>query len=738
MLEVLHIVFGAVFTVAVSTAMGTLLLRRLRLDLHRLEAALFAFVAGSGLLSLVIDLLCLVHQARRGVFLWGGLIAIAFAVWRESRAPRRPALPAPQKALQVAPEIPASWWALFYLVFAGFFICYFFNALAPEVSPDGSGYHLGNVVRMWKHHGFAWDYHSIYSHLSQGMEMLFLMAFTFGRHSAAALVHFAFLSALPLLMVCYGRRFGLGRAALFAAILIYASPVIGMDGVAAYNDLALATVIFAVFYALQVWDDSRNPNYLILIGLLAGSAYGIKYTAFLAFPVAAAFVWWKWGRLRVVFLLSVPAALMIAPWILRNWIWLGNPFAPFLNGWFPNPYYHAGMEKIYVDGLNQYLGIKTNWEIPLQLTMRGGLVTGLFGPVFLLAPLALLSLRNRHGRRLLLAAVVFALPAYFNTGTRFLIPSAPFLALAMGLGLTGSPGVLAAVAIFHALVSWPSLLTTYCDPWAWRVSTVPVKAALRWEPEVPYIERHLGDYALKVPIEQTVPPGEKIFSFAGRPEAYIDRDIIVQYESTFGNLVQDILQAPAGHPPKNRQRFSFLPVTTRGVRVLNIASAQNFWTVAEMRVLSQGSPVPRAAGWRVSAWPNGWEAPLAFDNSYATRWSTWQAMSAYARLQIDFARAERIDAVLLECDAAWEARLQVEVLTDSGRWAPITDTAEYSTDDPPDGIRLAATRDVKALGIRYLWINDSDFCAEDMKNYTKFWGITELVKGNGTRLYRID
>jgi len=172
--------------------------------------------------------------------------------------------------------------------------------------------------------------------------------------------------------------------------------------------------------------------------------------------------------------------------------------------------------------------------------------------------------------------------------------------------------------------------------------------------------------------------------------------------------------------------------------VLNIASAKSFWTVAEMRVWSQGRELPRAAGWRVSAWPNGWEAPLAFDNSYATRWSTWQAMPPRARLQIDFARAERIDAVLLECDPAWEARVQVEVLTDTGRWAAITDTVEQSTDDLPDGIRLAATRDVKALGIRYLWINDSDFCAEDMKNYAKFWAITQVAEGNGTRFYRID
>ena len=80
----------------------------------------------------------------------------------------------------------------------------------------------------------------MYAYLSQGAEMLFLFAFTFGRHSAAALVHFAFLCALPLLMVCYGRRFGLRKASLFAALLVFASPVIGKDGVSAYNDLALS------------------------------------------------------------------------------------------------------------------------------------------------------------------------------------------------------------------------------------------------------------------------------------------------------------------------------------------------------------------------------------------------------------------------------------------------------------------------------------------------------------------
>ena len=150
---------------------------RLRLGFHRGEAALFEFVAGSGCLSFLVAILSVLHIARKGVFEWGGLALIVLALWRSRGTPRRKTLPV----------ISLSWIVPFFLVFSTFFIYYFFNALAPEVSPDGSGYHLGNVARLWRNYGFAWDYPSMYSYFSQGLEMLFLVAFTFGRHSAAAL-----------------------------------------------------------------------------------------------------------------------------------------------------------------------------------------------------------------------------------------------------------------------------------------------------------------------------------------------------------------------------------------------------------------------------------------------------------------------------------------------------------------------------------------------------------------------
>jgi hypothetical protein len=417
---------------------------------------------------------------------------------------------------------------------------------------------------------------------------------------------------------------------------------------------------------------------------------------------------------------------------------VGNPLAPFFNSWFPNPNYHTGMERIYAELLRHYSGIKHYWQIPLELTLREGFDGGTIGPVFLLAPLALLACRLKTGRQLLCAALVFALPAYLNTGTRFLIPSLPFIALALGVGLAGVPAALPVLMLFHSLVSWPPILSTYCTPWNWRVQHMPVEAALRQDEPWTFILKNVEDVALKVPIEREVPKGERIFSFVGRAAAYLDRDVIVSYESTLGNLMQDILCAPQGHKPDLVERFKFLPVTTRGVRVRSVNSDPEFWTVAELRLRSEGRELPRSPDWRLSAAPNGWEVQLAFDNSYATRWSTWEATAPGASIQVDFPTPQRVDQVDLECAPAWKAHLQVEVLSPAGRWVAITDTPDIERSEIIGGIRRAATRDIKALGIRYLLINEGDMVYSDMNKYPAFWGVTELAKANATHLYRID
>lgn len=735
MSEVVHILFGAAFTVAVSWAIGRLLLERLVIRLYRLEQDLVAFVLGAAGLSFLTFLLCLAHQARKGVFQWTGAALVALAIWRLRRQPRAKSLPSVQRG-----------WLLFFgVVFTAFFINYFFHALAPEVSPDGSGYHLGNVNRYWQAHGFVWTHHNMYSYLSQGLEMLFLVAWCFGRHSAAAMVHLAFQTALPLLLICFGLRTGYPRAAVFAAIVVYASPVVGMDGSIAYNDVGLSLILLAIVYLLEVWHEDIGDNLLLVIGVMCGFSYAVKYTSFTVVLLTIGYVSWHCYRFRrniwkPLGLVLGGTALLAGPWILRNWIWLGNPAAPFLNRWFPNPYYHPGMEQIYAEGLRQYQDLQHWWQVPLELTIRGGAgVTGMLGPVFLLAPLALLAWRCRIGRLMLLAAVAFALPAFLNTGTRFLIPSLPFTAMAMGMAFQNSWGVLPALAVFQAVLSWPTVLSLYCHPYAWRLGSIPWEAALRRIPAADYIARHSGDYPLARTIELQVPPGGRIFSFAGRPESYMNREVLVSYESAEANLVNDILLAPIdGFKPTKRLRFAFAAQPLTAVRVVETASANPFWTVSEMRVFNGASELPRLPEWRLSARPNGWEVQLAFDNSPVTRWSSWEAMRPGQFIEARFARPETADAVVLEATGEGESHPRLEGEGRDGRWRVLSPAPAITETPPPRGMRRAATLEVKARGIGFLIANDSDFGGEDLLKYKAMWGVTELGEAGGARLYRID
>ena len=294
------------------------------------------------------------------------------------------------------------------------------------MSPDGSTYHLGLVARYFRLHGFERLTTNMYGNLSQGMEMLFLFAFAFGRHAAAATVHCMFLFTLPLLMLGYARRIGHPIAGVCAAMLVYLSPVVGIDGVSAYNDVALATVAFATFYLTEIWREDKDKRLTIPIGLLAGFCFAIKYTGFVAPLYVVGIVT---PRRRV----ALAASAMMFPWLVKNWLWIGNPLSPFFNRVFPNPYVHVSLEESYRTYYHTYA--LASLKPLFWIVTVAGQLGGQIGPLFLLAPLALLSLRTRPGRHVLLAALIFLIPYPQNIGARFLIPVLPFVALAIAMAL---------------------------------------------------------------------------------------------------------------------------------------------------------------------------------------------------------------------------------------------------------------------------------------------------------------
>jgi hypothetical protein len=729
--HLLSIVFGAAFTAAASWSIGRLLFTRIRIELRRMEHELLAGIAGAAILSLLIFFLCAAHLALVPVFWAVGLAALGFN-WKFAVSPRDadgPGLPRMERWIFAGPAI------LFTLL-------YLSNSIAPEHSPDGQIYHLGNVYRFFRQHGFERITTNMYASLSQGAEMLYLFAFSLGRHPAAATFHCCFLFALPLLMFAYGRRIGKPAAGACAGLFFFFSPLAGIDGVSAYNDVALAACGFATFYLLEIWRETRQRALLIPIGLIAGFCFAIKYTGFPAGLYVLVVLAWEYARgpreqrretaIAAAIALSLMLA-MAAPWLIRNWVWVGNPVAPLFNRLFPNPFTHITFEDDYRRYFRTH-NLPSLKPLFWIVTVRGQL-GGQLGPVFLLTPLALLSLRMREGRRLLLAGSFFLLPWAGNIGARFLLPALPFAALGIALALAFSARLRTALVLLAAVLAWPDVTQRYSAPHngAWRITGSPWKAALALVPQDDFLLRVSPEWVTARMLDQFVPEGKQVWSTESIAEAYSKTKVLVNYYSAEGELIQDILHTATSPdlPPTRNLRYRFAPRTVRRLRLVQTAGpAPDVWSIAEIRFFHGSQEIEPRPSWKLNASAFPWDIGLAIDRNPTTRWRSWEPIRPGMSIDIDFGAPVEIDRVELHASHDQpNVAVQLEGI----------DAHLERLDEPePEGLRRLATATVKARGIDYLMIGGNTWLTKEMHGDPARWGLRKIAGRGGNWLFEIE
>jgi hypothetical protein len=116
--------------------------RLLSLKLRRGEEQWLAFVIGSAVLSAVVFILCCIHLAFSGVLVCVVLVAILVA-WRTGAYRAR---------CEALPEIAAKWKWIIGITYGAFVVLYFFNAMAHEMSTEGSSYHLSVTAAYYQAH----------------------------------------------------------------------------------------------------------------------------------------------------------------------------------------------------------------------------------------------------------------------------------------------------------------------------------------------------------------------------------------------------------------------------------------------------------------------------------------------------------------------------------------------------------------------------------------------------------
>src|SRR5258708_29655119 len=261
MKQFLAILFAAGFTYVVSLLAGKLVLKLVRVKLSRLEEHFLGFVLGAACLSTIVFALTAAGLAHRGVFLAAGLVIIVLALWRGAHRFSGDAPLAP---------LPRYWKIVFGLLYTVFGLLYLGNAMLPEASPDGVAYHVAYPASYLAAHHFPRITTSLYAGYPEGVEMLFLFAYAFGKHTAAAVLHLLFTLITPLGMLAYGSRIGSPVTGVAGALLFFLSPVVGKARSIAYVDVAMAAAVVAAFLMLAIWRQEPQRRHLVTIGLVAG------------------------------------------------------------------------------------------------------------------------------------------------------------------------------------------------------------------------------------------------------------------------------------------------------------------------------------------------------------------------------------------------------------------------------------------------------------------------------------
>lgn len=756
------VLFGGFATVLVACLLGRTALGRLRPlrgKLTEAEGWILAFAAGSALLSVVMFALCaarLFYDASAWVL--GTAVTLAWLRWGRWTWP-------PETQEPTGENRP--WRLLLLLPALAYGVLYAVHTLAPETRSDAVGYHLGFVQRYYRHHGFLAVPTSMYAQLSQGAEMLYLFAYSLGRESAAKIVHFSFLAGTVGGLLALARRHGAGRAGIFAAVAYFTCPVVIPDATSTYNDCALAFATLAAFATLDRWWRHRDAAWLGLLGLLIGFCFAIKFTGVVAAAAGLAAATGIGLRarsaaaaLRGLALIGAVAAVVGLPWLAKNAVFVGNPLAPFFNHWFPNPHFSIEWETAYREAMLAYGSDgQGRWAqllaAPLDLA-RGERYAGSIGWLFLLAPTAFLAWRRPLVWALLGAALIGGLPWFSNAGTRFLIPSLPFVALAMGLGLEQFRGrtrfgCIAALLAAQCITSWPAAHGRWYYEHLWSVEGFPWRAAVGLEPPKWHLARNLKFFLLADRLDKMDPERTRVLSFCNVPEAYFGAEMLVPYKGLENQDLADALLAPLEPErlPGSALRATWAGQPLRGIRIAQTRGhASAAWLVSEIRVLQDGEPLPSGAAWTVSARPLPWHARRLFDGDVFSLWNSREPPRPGMALEARFGDAMPVDGVeLVHPLGAIPAQggLAFFGLRDGPDWRELRPNAvSFQREDASrDGSRKAATAMLRRHGITHVVFDldpaDQDYYASAriIASDPKAWGLRRIFVDRTAVLYEV-
>lgn len=330
------------------------------------------------------------------------------------------------------------------------------SCYAPVTYYDSLVYHMSLPGYYVQQHRIVPVEGNLFSYFPQNMELMYAFMLLLGSEYGANLLSYVFLLGIIVLIRFYSKKYLNEKSGIYATILYSLTPAVMLLSGSTYVETGLAFFVLLLFICINEYVAEDKFIWIVLAGIIAGFAVGIKYTAALGGAGAVLILLLKKKFVPVLWLVGI-AVITFLPWAIRNYLGTGNPVYPFFYQIFSgNGIWSAEMVKGYFGVLTEY-SMRSNaviellnfplWLFNQPLRYGGGIdVLGDIGWIWylLFLPSIFFSGRFANAGKMLgiYAAVIFFGWFFTKQVLRFLVPLLPVLALLSGIGLAGIEQIL--------------------------------------------------------------------------------------------------------------------------------------------------------------------------------------------------------------------------------------------------------------------------------------------------------
>lgn len=415
------------------------------------------------------------------------------------------------------------------------------GTLSPEIFYDTLVYHLAVPNYYVINHGFEKMPYNFYSNLPFTHGMLYSAALLVKDEILAKFINYAagLLSAAAVMGL--GARWFSRRAGLWGALVFYTVGHAMFASWSAGTEALLMLFSTLAIYAVLNRSD-EEPRWLWLAAVFCGLSMGVKYTGlFTAVGVMLAYAYAGRARraavLRELALFTLIAAVFVGPWLIKNYVYTGNPVYPFAAGVFGLDQ-NSDPQKLkdFAEHASQMSGFNAgNWLMnPWNETMGKVANSEYFGPLFLFL-LPVLFLLSAPAGAPLAALWLYFLAAWVtwsltSTMVRFLMPAYPAAGLLIGTYLfaPGHRGLKTALktAVLAACLTgvyWAGLVFYVQGRWQPVFGAAPKDDYLgHTQPTYPY-----SAYSAIKFVNDKLPAGAKVLLVGDERSFYLKKKFIV-------------------------------------------------------------------------------------------------------------------------------------------------------------------------------------------------------------------